>query len=72
MAVGRAWSDWDGDCEAVIDTFWELSEQHFWGLLRLTTAGPRRLHAQREDLVQVVLVKVKELRTRGSFSFKWV
>jgi hypothetical protein len=24
---------------------------------------------QREDLVQVVLVKVKELRTRGSFSF---
>lgn len=29
MAVGRAWPDWDGDCEAVIDTFWELSEQHF-------------------------------------------
>lgn len=67
-AGGHAWPAWDGDCEVAIDTFWELCKQHFRGLLRLITAGQRRLRAQREDLVQVVLVKVKELRTRGSFS----
>lgn len=31
----------------------------------------RKACAHSEDLVQVVLVKVKELRTRGSFSFQW-
>ena len=36
--------------------------------MRLIHAGASGLQAQREDLVQVVLVKVKELRTRGSFS----
>jgi len=70
-AAGPAWQAWDGGCEVAIDTFWELCKQHFWTLVRLITAGLRRLRAQREDLVQVVLVKVKELRTRGSFSFIW-
>jgi len=53
-----------------VDTYCDFPIQQKRGPVRLLIAGSSDLRAQRENLVQVVLVKVKELRTRGSFSFK--
>ena len=69
VGIGRSMSaSSTAGVRAAVDTCCEPGKQQNGGHVRLIHAGASGLQAQREDLVQVVLVKVKELRTRGSFS----